>query len=119
MGDIKSKKKDEKKDKKILTIWVVGGIIITLLGLFVDLVYFLAFVPAVMALLAFLLIPIHKYLKLMKESDGLKTFVISDKTIKDGYCRLFLTTDNVKIAVVHEKDKMKIFEIDESPCLER
>ncbi len=46
--------------------------------------------------------------------EKLKTFTVTSETIRDGTCRLFKTKDGTKIAIAHDKDKMKVFEIDES-----
>jgi hypothetical protein len=54
-------------------------------------------------------------LKKIEKKDGcrLGEYSISGATIKNGSCKLFETTDGIKIAVCHDKGKIKIFKIDE------
>lgn len=48
-----------------------------------------------------------------KKKEVMKEYSISSATLKDNTCKLF-ETDKGKIAVCREKDKIKVFAIDES-----
>ena len=68
-----------------------------------------------LGLITILRIYIYKMAKKVgcKKRNKVNEFYISSATMRDGTCRLF-ETDKGKVAVCREKDKIKIFSIDES-----